>query len=249
MTEEIWKDVVGYEGLYKVSNLGNVYSNYVHRSLKQGNHRDGYKFVILNKSGKSKYMSVHRLVATAFIPNQDNLPEVNHKDEDKTNNCVDNLEWCNYSYNATYNDAHLKRGLQLAIPVYAYDRSGDLVYSFNSSREAARELKINSGNIIECCKAIGKTCRGFVWSQEKLPKEEVLKRFELNDKVRDVPIYEYAKAKLSKKVNQYDLDGNFIQSFSSTKEAGKQLKFSSSLIAGVCRGNHKQTHGYVFKYA
>lgn len=96
MAEEIWKDVVGYEGLYKVSNLGNVYSNYVHRSLKQGNHRDGYKFVILNKNGKSKYMSVHRLVATAFIPNQDDLPEVNHKDEDKTNNCVDNLEWCNY---------------------------------------------------------------------------------------------------------------------------------------------------------
>lgn len=76
MADEIWKDVVGYEGLYKVSNLGNVYSNYVNRSLKQGNHRDGYKFVILNKNGKSKYMSVHRLVATAFIPNKDDLPEV-----------------------------------------------------------------------------------------------------------------------------------------------------------------------------
>lgn len=247
--EEIWKDVVGYEGLYKVSNLGNVYSNYVHRNLKQGNHKDGYKFVILNRNGKSKYMSVHRLVATAFIPNPDDLPEINHKDETPYNNNVENLEWCDYSYNATYNDAHLKRGLQLGIPVYAYDRNGNLVYSFLSSREAERELKINSGNIIECCKNIGRTCRGFVWSQEELLKEEVLRRFELNDKARDVPIYEYAKAKLSKKVNQYDLDGNFIQSFPSTREAGKQLKFSSSLIAGVCRGNHKHTHGYIFKYA
>lgn len=248
MTEEIWKDVVWYEGLYKVSNLGNVYSNYVHRSLKQGNHRDGYKFVILNKNGKSKYMSVHRLVATAFILNQDDLPEVNHKDEDKTNNCVDNLEWCNYSYNATYNDAHLKRGLQLAIPVYAYDRSGDLAYSFPSTREAERKLNMGGSNITMCCKNIGRTCYGFVWSRDKLSKEEVLKRFALNDKMNK-PLNERAKEKLSKQVNQYDLDGNFIQSFSSTKEAGKQLNFSSSLIAGVCRGNHKQTHGYVFKYA
>lgn len=63
------------------------------------------------------------------------------------------------------------------------------------------------------------------------------------------PLHERAKEKFSKKVNQYDLDGNFIQSFPSAQEAGRQLKFSSSLISGVCRGNHKHTHGYVFKYA
>lgn len=248
MTEEIWKDVVGYEGLYKVSNLGNVYSNYVHRNLKQGNYKDGYKFVILNRNGRSKYMSVHRLVATAFIPNPDDLPEVNHKDETPYHNNVENLEWCDYSYNATYNDVHLKRGLQLGMPVYAYDRSGNLVYTFPSTREAERKLNMGGSNITMCCKNIGRTCYGFVWSKDKLSKEEVLKRFALNDKMNK-PLHERAKEKLSKKVNQYDLDGNFIQSFPSAQEAGRQLKFSASLVSGVCRGDHKYTHGYVFKYA
>ena len=111
--KEIWKDIKGYEGLYQVSNLGRVKSfNYMNTGkekiktltlqkkhpMKQG----GYLQTTLYKNKQTKTVVVHRLVAEAFIPNPDNLPQVNHKDHDKTNNCVDNLEWCTAKYNSNH---------------------------------------------------------------------------------------------------------------------------------------------------
>ena len=110
---EIWKDIKGYEGLYQVSNLGRIKSfNYMNTGkekiktptlqkkhpMKQG----GYLQTTLYKNNQSKTVVVHRLVAEAFIPNPDNLPQVNHKDHDKTNNCVDNLEWCTAKYHSNH---------------------------------------------------------------------------------------------------------------------------------------------------
>lgn len=113
---EVWKDVKGYEGLYQVSNMGNVksmnrfvkansnhkYQHIKERLLKLNGGRK-YTHVILCKNGTTKGYLVHRLVAEAFIPNPDNLPIINHKDENPSNNCVDNLEWCTYKYNNEYN--------------------------------------------------------------------------------------------------------------------------------------------------
>ena len=116
---EIWKDIVGYEGLYQVSNLGNVKRLKGYKGRGKGyiveehiiqpsiNSR-GYQNVILCKNGKTKTFTMHRLVAIAFLYNSDNLPEVNHKDEDKTNNCVDNLEWCTAKYNVNYGTRNKK---------------------------------------------------------------------------------------------------------------------------------------------
>mgnify|MGYP002679946246 CR=1 FL=1 len=103
---EVWKDIKGYEGLYQVSNLGRVRSLNYGRSgetklLKQGT-TNGYKRVFLYKNGKGKNYFVHRLVAMAFIPNPNNLPIINHKDEDSSNNNVNNLEWCTQEYNLNY---------------------------------------------------------------------------------------------------------------------------------------------------
>lgn len=111
MIEEIWKDILGYEGLYQVSSYGRVrsldrYDRMNHflkgRILKLYTRKGGYLFVQLHLNGKGKNYLVHRLVAIAFIPNPDNLPEVNHLDEDKTNNRVENLEFCDRKYNINF---------------------------------------------------------------------------------------------------------------------------------------------------
>ena len=100
MTEEIWKPIKGYEDYYEVSNLGRVKSlrnNLIMKLVPSG--KKGYLGINLRVNGTSKSFRINRLVAETFIPNPNNLPEVNHKDYDKTNNCVDNLEWCTHEYN------------------------------------------------------------------------------------------------------------------------------------------------------
>lgn len=117
--QEVWKDIYGYEGLYQISNIGNVKScdryvfagigsNHKYQHIKEHllKQKGGGKYiqVILSKNGKTKAFTIHRLVAQAFIPNPDNLPCINHKDENPKNNRVDNLEWCTYKYNNEYNN-------------------------------------------------------------------------------------------------------------------------------------------------
>lgn len=114
--KEIWKDVKNYEGLYQVSNLGNVkvLDRIVNSAIKNNTKvkrkgrmlkqyiKQGYPQVTLTLNNKRKYCNVHRLVAEAFIPNPNNLPQINHIDENKLNNNVDNLEWCTAKYNCNY---------------------------------------------------------------------------------------------------------------------------------------------------
>lgn len=102
--KEIWKDIKGWKGLYQVSNLGNIRTLHYKKPYlrKLSKSKKGYLRVNLSKDKKYKYYSVHRLVAEAFIPNPDNLPQINHKDEIRTNNRVDNLEWCTSKYNCNY---------------------------------------------------------------------------------------------------------------------------------------------------
>lgn len=129
VVEVVRKPVKGYEGYYEVDLFGRVYSidrvisvndngrKYEKplkaKQMKQSMHTKGYKTVALTKDGKTTTMFVHRIVAEAFIPNDDNLPMVNHKDEDKTNNFVENLEWCTASYNRTYGNSVEKHAKKL----------------------------------------------------------------------------------------------------------------------------------------
>ena len=98
---EIWKEIPDYEGLYWVSNQGRAKNKY-NKLLKLGTDGKGYMKIWLTKDGKQKSFRFHRLVATLFIPNPNNLPEVNHIDENKANNCATNLEWCTRSYNVNH---------------------------------------------------------------------------------------------------------------------------------------------------
>lgn len=111
MKKEIWKPILGYEGIYEVSSFGRIKSlkrrskedkNERGLILKQKKTKAGYYIISLHNQGKEKFFFVHRLVAQAFIPNPENLPIINHIDENKSNNCVENLEWCDQCYNINY---------------------------------------------------------------------------------------------------------------------------------------------------
>lgn len=161
---EVWKYIAGFEGLYMVSTLGNVKSIKFgkERILSPGMQKNGYLMVILCKDGKTKHYSIHRLVAEAFIPNPFKLPCVNHKGL-KTDNRVEMLEWCSYSYNNTYNDRHLKVAEKISKPIYCVE----LDKVFPSIIKAERITGIYQSNIIKCLKGYYKTAGGYHWTYVK----------------------------------------------------------------------------------
>ena len=165
MKKEIWKPVVGYEGLYEVSNWGRIKSIKFgkERILNPGTNSCGYLHVGLYKNGKRKIFLVHRLVAEAFIPNPNNLPCINHKDENKLNNSVENLEWCNSKYNNTYGTRIERISKKLSKPVLQYTLDGVFVREWPSTMQAEREGGFNQAHIWMCCKGEQKTHKNFIW--------------------------------------------------------------------------------------
>ena len=173
---ENWKDIEGYEGLYQVSNMGRVKSlerfrKGKHNSLVFVNEKilksrkdgGGYLRVSLSKEGKIKTFKVHRLVASAFIDNPNNLLEVNHINEIKDDNRVNNLEWCNKSYNCNYGSRNERMAKSKYIPILQFTKEGKLVRKWDSITEVEKELGFNHGSISKCCKGKNKTCGGFKW--------------------------------------------------------------------------------------
>lgn len=156
MIEE-WRDVVGYEGLYEVSDWGRVRRN--GKILRPAKIKNGYLLVSLYKNGIVRRVYIHRLVASAFIPNPQNLPEVNHRDENKTNNAVSNLEWCTHDYNMNYGTIYER----LSKPVLQYDRQGNFIREWPSVSKVEEELGIGNSHISGCCLGKRKSAGGFVW--------------------------------------------------------------------------------------
>lgn len=185
--EEIWKDVKGYEGLYQVSNLGRVKSLEV--KVPSGTKRGGkffrtkkekimsksldkgYEFIRLSNNKITKNHRVHRLVAEAFIPNPNNYPCVNHKDENKLNNCVNNLEWCTTAYNNNYGtrltkiSKSLTNNPKISKKVNQYDKNGNFIKQWESMIEVERQLGIKNEHIGQCCRKVKKykTAGGYIW--------------------------------------------------------------------------------------
>ena len=188
MTEsEIWKDVVGYDGRYKVSNKGNVYSvdrrsaigrKCGGRMLNPTRNKDGYPQVCLCKNGIRKHKSVHRLVAETFIPNPKSFSEVNHLDEIKDNNCVENLEWCDPKYNVNYGTRNEKVRQKLSKRIKAVNIETGEVTVFKSTREAGRK-GYTQEYVSSACRGVyrsgsagkligdGHTYRGYRWFYER----------------------------------------------------------------------------------
>lgn len=161
--EEIWKDVKGYEGLYKVSNLGRVKAirNNLIRKPRAGRH--GYLYVNLCKNGVHKTFKIHRLVALHFIENPNNHPMINHKDEIKTNNIVDNLEWCDEKYNVNYGTGLLRRAKTQTRKIIQYSIKGEIIKEWNGLREIKENTGFSQSSISQCCNKKYKTSYGFVW--------------------------------------------------------------------------------------
>lgn len=171
--EEIWKDVPNYEGIYQISNYGRVksfraYNSYTKKYYKREKilntkiDTNGYYVVSLcNKN--QKYFRIHRLVAKVFIPNPNNYPIINHKDENKLNNRVDNLEWCTYSYNNSYGT----RNKNISKPILQYDLDGNFLNEYCSINEASRKLNINHSSIIFALQGKSKQSHGYIWKYKK----------------------------------------------------------------------------------
>lgn len=170
MADEIWKPVVGYEGKYEVSNLGNVRSlDYRHTKtthiIAKTYDSNGYFKVNLKVNGVAKNLTIHRLVAMAFIPNPNGFNQVNHKDENKENNNVENLEWCTASYNSSYGtrpsrlSKHFKNYSQYSKPVIHIGLNNVETY-YPSMKEAERATGIKQGNISNCCNGKQKCTKG-----------------------------------------------------------------------------------------
>ena len=238
--KEIWKDVKDYEGLYQVSSIGRVkslpreYTDSMGRAVKKKERilslrissQTGYPTLNLFKNGKRETVSVHRLVAEAFIPNPQNLPCINHKDETRDNNIVENLEWCSYRYNNTYGSASEKRSASAlkywdthqrepyyvpAKHVIQYSLKGEAIREFISIGEAERELKVGqSSGISACCNKKLKTTYVFVWRFAGDP-------FSIED---------HKPKRHQKYVIKRDCNGNEIARYKSVSEAARVNKFN-----------------------
>lgn len=163
--KEIWKDIIGYEGLYQVSNLGNVRKIKKNGIIKSKNvylHKTNYVVSTFCKNGFQKTFRVHRLVAQAFIPNPNNKPYVNHKDGNKQNNCVSNLEWVTHIENMEHSKTlHIKDNRKKKCCKMI---NGKIIKIYDSITDAAIDNNANKLCIHLCLHKKHKKCCGFEWS-------------------------------------------------------------------------------------
>ena len=198
--DEIWKTIEGTNGKFSVSNLGNVrrnehYTNvrpskhlpnggmahYSEKLLKGYKNRDGYmEYTLWIDQNKALRKKGHRLVAEAFLPNPNNLPMVNHKDENPSNNCVDNLEWCTACYNSNYGSRNQKLREASGSRIGQYTIDGKLIKVWNSISEASQSFGCKTtANIRRVCKQLPgrKTYKGYIWRyiDKERSKESLIK--------------------------------------------------------------------------
>ena len=237
-----WKPLERYDGLYLISDEGEIFSTRSKRMLTPIVQSNGYVRIELNVNGENQKEYVHRLVAECFIPNPNNYPIVNHKDENPRNNRADNLEWCSYQYNSNYGKCQKKiqenrtysSGAENAKSkrVYQYDLEGNFIAEYGSTGEAARVTGLAAPNIARAAAGTRRQYAGYVWSYKKEFKgytSEIVEKFKKGA------------------ILMYDLQGNLIRRFENSKEL-KDADLSQISVNRVCRGERKSYKGYTFKH-
>ena len=253
---EVWKDIVGYEGLYKVSNIGRVKSlggHYIfgngYRDIKEHivkilTNKFGYLVCYISKNGITKKKFVHRLVGVAFIENTLNLPQINHKDENKKNNFVfvndngsvdakkSNIEWCTNLYNRNYGTRNERAAAAMKKPVRQYSVDGVFIKEWDSASDVKRLLGIERNCIYCVCNGEMESAGGFLWRYSENCKETKIQS---------------AKKRIHGRVQQLTKDGRSICIYRNLSEASNVSGFKANRIGEVVRGVRKSYKGFIWR--
>lgn len=229
--DEIWKNIKGYEGLYQASSLGRIRSLdrvvpykggrrfYSGKILLPRDNKKGYLFLCLCKNNVVKRFYVHKVIAETFLDNPLNLTEVNHKDECKNNNTVDNLEFCTHKYNCQYGNRNIKTKEICSIPVLQYDLDGNFLKEYNSGAEAERITGVLNTSINQCINGKQYHAGSFYWCRKI--SEEFPKKIKIELKVR--------------RVLQYNSNGDLLNEYNSIMDASRKTGVCSANIGMCCR--------------
>lgn len=249
---EIWADIEGYEGLYKVSNLGNVSGK---KMLTPSKSSSGYYKVELYKDKISKVFWIHRLVAQTFLPNPDNKPQVNHKDGNKLNNILSNLEWVTVSENQIH---AINSGLRLPSPmigkigklnpnsikVLQYDAYGNFIRVWDCLADIGRYYNCSTNPISSCINGRTHSSYGYIWKPytEGFPKTiESLQSIYRKNAPLKKGIH---KRKI--KVNQFTKSGELIRCWSSLDEIYNNTEYKINSILRCINGSRKTAYGFIW---
>jgi len=225
MTEEIWKDITGYDN-YKISSMGNIRNILTNKLLKPFV-SCGYYNVNLYKNKVSKGKTIHRLVATSFINNIENKPVVNHKDGNKLNNDVSNLEWVTASENVKHSyDTKLKKSFTLEVEQYSMD--GTFIKSFSSITEASKNTGCDEKGISSNCKGNRRYTGGFIWKY-KYPVKKIEEKDVDGVDIKGYPLYMITK------------DGKV---YSKRKKGYIKIKITDSGIKRACISDGKTSKDF-----
>lgn len=266
MTEEMWKDIKGFEGQYQISSEGRVKSlarkiinksgreqNIKERILKVRTRSDGYNSINLsNGSGKLKTFLVHRLVCEAFHPNPDNKPEVNHIDENKSNNRACNLEWSTRKENNNHGTHNMRVAKTTSKPVAQYTLDGQLVNIWDSAIELTKQIGFDPSSIYKVANGKRKSAYGYLWKyiskEDNVNNQDPNSEFYISKENNNHRVSNVTSKGFSKVVAQYTLSGELVRIYESARKAGKENGFGHATISAAARGDKKSAYGYLWKY-
>lgn len=242
LPNEVWDFIPLTDELYMISTMGRVksvdsfrvYPNYKRKCKskirKQFQNWQGYLFCyVTNKKGDRILVRPHKVVCDVFIPNPNNYPCVNHKNENKQDNRVENLEHCTYSYNLTYGSREGEKD----VAVLQYDLDGNFIREYKSVKDAAKEVGVNKNSISNVMHGWAKSAGGYLWRLKEETTETKLEPYTDKNK---------------RKVVCYDLQENFLHEYNSIEEASRALRVWEQDISSCCRGKKKKVKEYIFRY-